>query len=215
MAFCNSCGATLAPGTKFCNKCGSPITPATAPTAAPTASTPTPTTAAPAPGAPQPTGGSSALKVVLIVVAVIIGIGIIGIAGVGFVGYRIAKSAHVHQKGDSVKVETPFGTVSTNDPDQAVKDLGVDVYPGAQVQKEGTASASFGSIHTVSANFETSDSLDKVCDFYRSKFPAATVNTSDQDHCNIVARDKNNAITINIQASDGTTKIQIATVNKG
>lgn len=167
------------------------------------------------PVAPPPTGGSSALKIVLIVVAVIVAIGIIGIVGVGVVGYRIAKHAHVQQKGDSVKVETPLGTFSANDPDQAVKDLGVDVYPGAQVQKEGTASASFGSIHTVSANFESSDPLEKVCDFYRTKYPAATVDTSDQDHCNIVAKDKNNAITINIEASGGTTRIQIATVNKG
>jgi hypothetical protein len=198
---------------KFCNKCGAPIAPGTAPAATPTASAPTSTT--PTPVSAQPTGGGSGLKIVLIVVAVIIAIGIIGIAGVGFVGYRIAKHAHVQQKGDSVKVETPLGTFSANDPDQAVKDLGVDVYPGAQVQKEGTASASFGSIHTVSANFETSDPLDKVCDFYRTKFPGATVNTSDQDHCNIVAKDKNNAITINIESSGGTTKIQIATVNKG
>src|SRR5579864_3135152 len=215
MAFCNSCGATLTSGTKFCNKCGTPIAPGNAPAATPSGFAPVPTTAAPAVVAPQPTGGSSALKVVLIVVAVIIAIGIIGIAGVGFIGYRIAKNAHVQQKGDSVKVETPIGTFSANDPDQAIKDLGVDVYPGAQVQKEGTASASFGSIHTVNANFETSDPIDKVCDFYRSKFPAATVNTSDQDHCNIVANDKSNAITINVESSGGTTKIQIATVNKG
>lgn len=215
MAFCNSCGATLTPGMKFCNKCGTPIAPDSAPAARPTTFAPIPTTAAPAPITPQPTGGSSALKVVLIVVAVIIAIGIIGIAGVGFVGYRIAKNAHVQQKGDNVKVETPLGTFSANDPDQAVKDLGVDVYPGAQVQKEGTASASFGSIHTVSANFETSDALEKVCEFYRSKYPAASVNTSDQDHCNIVAKDKNKAITINVEASGGTTRIQIATMNKG
>jgi len=210
MAFCNSCGATLNPGTKFCNKCGTPIAPgAPAPAA-------TPTTSAPAPVAtPAPTtGGGSALKVVLIVVAVIVAIGIIGIAGVGIIGYKIAKSAHVQQKGDSVKVETPIGTFSANDPDQAVKDLGVDVYPGAEVQKQGTASVSFGSLHTVTANFETSDPLDKVCDFYKSKFPAATVNTSDQDHCNIVANDKSNGVTINIESSGGATKIQIVTVNK-
>jgi flagellar basal body-associated protein FliL len=166
-------------------------------------------------GAPaQPTGGSSALKIVLIVVAVIIVIGIIGIAGVGFVGYRIAKSAHVQQKGDSVKVETPIGTFSANDPDQAVKDLGVDVYPGAQVQKEGTASVTFGSIHTVTANFLSDDSLDKVCEFYRSKFPTASVNTSDQNHCTVVTNDKMNSVTVNADASGSGTKFQIAAVTK-
>jgi len=210
MAFCNSCGATLTSGTKFCNKCGAPIAGATA---APASTTPaaTPNQAAPAP--PKPSGGG-ALKVILIVVAVIISIGILGIATVDIIGYKIAKSAHVKQNGDSVKVETPIGTFSANDPDQAVKDLGVEVYPGAQVQKEGTASVSFGSLHTVSANFATNDPLDKVCDFYRSQFPSASVNTSDQNHCTVVSGDKTNTVTVNAESTGNGTKFQIATVNK-
>src|SRR6266568_2175080 len=67
MAFCNSCGATLSAGTKFCNKCGAAVA-----------------AAAPTPGVtpasvPPTTGGSSALKIILIVVAVIVGIGILGV----------------------------------------------------------------------------------------------------------------------------------------
>ncbi len=206
MAFCNSCGATLTPGTKFCTKCGSPITGATA-------AAPTPTATPAAPLAPKPSGGG-ALKVILIVAAVIISIGILGIATVGIIGYKIAKSAHVQQKGDSVKVETPIGTFSANDPDQAIKDLGVEIYPGAQVQKEGTASVSFGSLRTVTANFESNDPLDKVCDFYRSKFPSASVNTSDQNHCTVVSGDKANTVTINADSTGSGTKFQIASVNK-
>ena len=73
-----------------------------------------------------------------------------------------------------MKVETPFGSIETsNDPDQAAKDLGVDIYPGAEVQKNGSATVNFGSIHTVTASFDSSDSVDKVCDFYRSRFPNA------------------------------------------
>src|SRR5437660_10704250 len=122
MAFCNSCGATLNPGTQFCNKCGAAV--ATAPGA---------TSAArpPIPAPPAPTGGSSALKIILIVVAVIVVIGILGMVTVGVIGYRIAKSSHVTQDGDHVKVQTPFGSVETSkDPDQAAKELGVDIYPG-------------------------------------------------------------------------------------
>src|ERR1700730_5076555 len=123
MAFCNSCGATLSPGTKFCNTCGATV-----------ASTPGVSSAA-APPATPPTGGSRALKIILIVVAVIVLIGILGIATVGIIGYRIAKSSRVSQNGDHVKVDTPFGSVGTfKDPDQAAKDLGVDLYPGAEVQ---------------------------------------------------------------------------------
>jgi hypothetical protein len=199
MAFCNSCGATLTPGTQFCNKCG-----AVATLAAPSTQ---------APGA-TPTGGSSALRVILIVIAVIIGIGIIGIATVGIIGYKIAKSSHVTQEGDRVKVETPFGTINANDPEQAVKDLGVDVYPGAQAQKAGSADLTFAGVHTVTANFLSSDSADKVCSFYKSKFPTANVKSSDQNHCTIVSEDPKNVVTINVQASGDTTKFQIASVTK-
>ncbi|MFZ0859451.1 MAG: zinc ribbon domain-containing protein [Candidatus Sulfotelmatobacter sp.] len=206
MAFCNSCGATLNPGTKFCNKCGAAV--------AVGASSPGVTSTAPPP-APAPTGGGSALKVILIVVAVIVGIGILGIATVGIIGYRIAKSSHVSQNGDHVKVETPFGSVETSkDPDQAAKDLGVDLYPGAQVQRNGASSAAFGGIRTVTAMFETSDAPDKVCSFYKSRFPGAMVTTSDQNHCTIVSNNQKNMITINIQASGNNTKLQITNVSK-
>jgi len=201
MAFCNSCGATLNPGTKFCNKCGAVAS------GGPTAPPATPPAAA-------PTGGSSALKIILIVVAVIVGIGILGLATVGFIGYRIAKSAHVTTQGNRVKVDSPLGSFSANDPEQTVKELGVEVYPGAQVQKEGTATATFGSIHTVAANFETSDPLDKVCDFYKSKFPGANVTSSQENHCSIVSGSSDNSVTINIEASGGTTKINIASISK-
>jgi len=203
MAFCNSCGATLTPGTKFCNKCGAGV-------AGPVNSTPPPITAAPA-----PTGGSSALKIVLIVVAVIVGIGILGIATVGIVGYHIAKSTHVKQEGDHVKVETPFGNVESNaDPDQAAKDIGMDPYPGAQLQKNGTATATFGGIHTASASYTTSDSVDKVCAFYKSRLTNPMVTTSDQNRCTFVSNDKKNMITINAEADGDTTKLQITNVSK-
>ena len=203
MAFCNSCGAALSEGTKFCNKCG-----------AATAAPPAPGMTAPPPGPPS-AGGSSALKIILIVIAVVVCLGILGIATVGIVGYHFAKRAHITQEGDHVKVESPFGTVeSSKDPEQAAKDLGVDVYPGAQAQKNGAASVSFGSMHTVAANFESSDSVDKVCSFYKTKFPDANVTTSDQNHCTIVSSDQKNMITINVKASGDTTKFQITSVSK-
>jgi hypothetical protein len=202
MAFCNSCGATLSPGTKFCNKCGTVVSGG-------------PTAPAATPVAPVPTGGSSALKIILIVVAVIVGMGILGLATVGIVGYRIAKSAHVRQEGKNVKVETPFGNVETSqDPDQAAKDLGVDVYPGAEVQKNGASSATFGAIHTVTANFESSDSVDKVCAFYKSRFPNAMATTSDQNRCTIVSNDQKNMVTINIEPNGDASKFQITNVSK-
>jgi hypothetical protein len=206
MAFCNSCGASLNPGTKFCNRCGAAVAAGT--------SAPALASAAPAP-APAPTGGSSALKVVLIVVAVIVGICVLGVATVGIIGYRIAKSSHVSQNGDHVKVETPFGSVETSkDPDQAARDLGVELYPGSEVQRNGASSAAFGGIRTVTAAFETSDAPDKVCTFYKSKFPGAMVTTSEQNHCTIVSNNQKNMITINIESAGDKTKLQITNVSK-
>src|SRR5579863_5333881 len=183
MAFCNSCGAALDAGTRFCNKCGALQT---ASTPAP-AATPAPPSAVTAPPAPAPTGGSGALKIILIVIAVIVGIGILGVASLGFFAYRVAKSAHVTQNGDSVKVDTPFGSFSANDPDQTVKELGVDVYPGATVQKQGTATATFGGVHTVVAYLVSGAPLDKVCEFYIRKVPGAAGASSEEKHCSIVS----------------------------
>jgi hypothetical protein len=197
MAFCNSCGATLTPDAKFCNGCGAATTAATPVQAAP------------------PAGRSSGLKVVLIVIAVIVGIGILSVAGISFVIYHAAKSAHVRVEGNNSRVETPFGTIETSqDPQKVAQDLGVDVYPGAQAQKNASSSASFGAIRTVTAVFQTSDSLDKVCSFYKSRFPSAVVTTADQNHCVIVSNDPKNMITISIEPSGDATKFSITSVNR-
>jgi hypothetical protein len=147
---------------------------------------------------------------------VIIVIGALGIGVLTVVGLHIAKNSHVRQEGDRVKVETPFGTVeSSKDPDQVAKNLGVDIYPGAEVQKDGAASASFGNLRTVNATFESSDSVDKVCSFYKSKFPSATVTTSDENHCTIVSNSTPpNVVSINIQSNGGGSKLQISSVMK-
>jgi hypothetical protein len=214
MAFCNSCGATITPGTRFCNKCGATIT-ASSPAPAGTPVTPAPAAAPAAAPAPAPAGGSSALKIILIIVAIVVGLGILSVAGFSYFVYHVAKSARVHQQGNNVKVETPFGTVETSaDTDKVAKDLGVDIYPGAKAQKEGNSSASFGSIRTVTGAFTSSDSLDKVCDFYKGKFPNAMTTTSDQNRCAIVANDQNNMVTINIEAAGDATKLQITNVHK-
>jgi zinc ribbon protein len=204
MAFCNSCGAQLTEGTRFCSKCGAPITGTTGATlSVAMPSTPTATNAP-----------SSALKTILIIVGAIILIGIVGIASLTFIGVRLARHSRVTQEGEHVKVETPFGTAETSkDPEDAAKELGVDVYPGADPQKEGASTATFGRVRTVSAAFQSDDSVEKVCAFYRSKFPNATVSTSDQNRCTIVSNDPPNMITINVEPSGDGSKFQIASVS--
>ena len=205
MAFCNSCGATLESGAKFCNKCGT-----TQPGAASASVTPvfTGTT----PGTTPQSGG--ALKVILIVVAVIVGLGILGIAAVSFVGYRIARHTRVHNENGNVRVETPFGTVNTTtDPDEAARDLGIDSYPGAEVVKGTTSNMTMGTMHTATADFETSDAPSAVAEFYKLKVPNANVVSATGDHYAIISTDKKNMLSINIEPKGGKTRIHIARVS--
>jgi hypothetical protein len=203
MAFCNSCGVSLDPGTKFCNKCGAAVS------SAPAASAVVAAGPAPAQG-----GGSGVLKVILIVVGVFVILGVLAVSTVAFIGWRVARNMHVKQEGNHVKIDSPFGSVETSkNPEDIARDLGVDVYPGAQPMKNGSATASFAGIKTASAVFKSSDSVDQVSAFYKAKFPNAMVTTSDQNRCKIIAQDQKNMTTIDIQADDGQTKIQITHVS--
>src|SRR5205085_2475217 len=159
MAFCNSCGATLDAGTKFCNKCGTALPAANIPVS-------TPGTAAPAQG-----GGSNVLKIVLIVVAVLVGLGVIGAVTTAYVAHRAYakfKESRIEEKNGHVKIETPMGTVeSSQDSDKVASDLGDFMYPGADAVKDASSSVSFGDTHTVSTELLTSDAPDKVAEYYK------------------------------------------------
>jgi hypothetical protein len=210
MAFCNSCGANITSGTRFCNKCGAAIL----------SSAPAPVGAAPIaagsvpPPSPAPSSGGGALKAILIIVGVIVLVGVLGLTSVAFFAWRVARHARISHDGGNVKVETPFGTVeSAKDPQEVARNLGVDLYPGSQTLKNGTASVNFGAIHTVSLNAESTDSLDKVCSFYKAKFPSA-MSTSQADQCSILSNDKKSMITINIKVYGDKTKIAITNVTK-
>jgi hypothetical protein len=217
MAFCNSCGANIVPGTRFCNKCGAAILASSLP---PVATTPAVGSAPPSPSTPPvatsaPASGGDALKAILIVVGVIVLVGILGITSLAFFAWHVGHRTRVHQEGGNMKVETPFGTVqTTKDPQEAARNLGVDIYPGAEISKEGATSATLGGIHTVALNLESTDPLDQVCGFYKPKFPNAMVVSADANQCTIVSNDQKNMITINAKAENGRTRIVITNVSK-
>jgi zinc-ribbon domain len=205
MAFCNSCGTSLESNAKFCPKCGAvqaagAVTSAGAVTAAPAGSLP---------ATPPP---SSTLKTVLIVIVAVMALGAVAIGTLTVIGLRIARHTHVTQNGDNVHVEGPFGTINTN-PSDVSRDLGIDVYPGARMLKSNGANVQIAGMHTVAAEFESDDPADKVADFYKSKFPNANVNVSNQDHYTIVSTDKKNLITINIEKQGEKTLIHIASIS--
>jgi len=156
---------------------------------------------------------SKGLKTFLIVVGVVIVLGILGTVAATLVGLHIARRTHVTQNGDNVQVVTPFGKVTTSkNSEDAVRNIGVDIYPGAHALKTDAASVVMGGMKTVSAEFETSDPPGKVFDFYKHRFPHANVTEGDREHYTIVSTDRGSIVTINIEASDNGSHFHIANV---
>ncbi len=206
MAFCNSCGANLGEGAKFCPKCGT-SQPGSAAVNAPPAVNPAPASAAPA-------QQRNTLRTALIIVGAVFILGAITIAALTAIGLHIARRTHIEKRDGNVRVESPFGTVeSSTDPSAVTRSLGAALYPGAHVLNSNSANVNVAGVHTVAADFETDDPIDKVADFYRSKFPHANVTTSDHGHLTIVSNEKGNLVTINLEGNEGKTVIHIANVS--
>ncbi len=208
MAFCNSCGAQVDDAAAFCRSCGKPLPrTATAPPQAGFSPQPPPPTNREVPF-DAPRSGSSVVKVVLIVFAVIIGMGVLGVVS----AFHMLKRVKVEQRGDRTHVETPFGTVDTNaDPAEVAKNLGVEVYPGAKAL-ESSSAVTVGSMKTATATFTTSDPPDKVSEFYEKRLPNARVSTHDGKEHTIVADTESGMTTVSIDSSGGKTTIVISTI---
>ena len=207
--FCTKCGTALAPDTRSCPACGTPVAvvPAFAPVAPP-----------PPPVAP-PQQGTSAVKIVLIILGIVFGLGILAAGAFGFFVWRVAHSIHVSGNGEQVTINTPAGHLSADSTEKfTASDIGTDLYPGAEPTKGGMRmTLPTGSM--VSAAYLTSDSRDQVLAFYKSKLPgnASTFNT---DNGAVVTwnKDQNESIVITITSSpsefDGKTQIHIVHTTK-
>ena len=147
--------------------------------------------------------------------AVIALFGILAFGSIAFFAWHVARHVHAHQDGNNVRVETPFGNVeTTKDPADAARNLGVDLYPGAELLKNGSSTATFGGVHTATISAESSDPVEQVFNFYKAKFPNAMVTTSDAGHSTIISNDNKRMITINVESQGGKTKIMITSVSR-
>jgi hypothetical protein len=179
----------------------------------------TPVAAAPAgfaapPAAYPAKSGGGALKIILIVLAILIGLGILGAGAVGFVVWRVAHSIHVNGKDGQLTLNTPSGSVTASNQNNFTADeLGADIYPGAQSVHGGMRmNLPTGSI--ISGVFLTSDPKDKVLAFYKNKLgSSASVFDSDTSAMITLKKDNHENIMITISArpseNDGKTKISM------
>ncbi len=169
-SFCTKCGAALSPETQFCTACGTAVA-AAAPVAAysqPAAGFPPGAAGYPPPPAPA-SSGSSALKIILIIVGVFVGLGILAVAIFGFTVWRVAHAIHVDGPNGQVTVNTPGGAITANKAETfTASELGTDIYPGAQSAR-GSVRMELPNMSMVTGVFVTSDSKDQVVSFYKGK----------------------------------------------
>ena len=205
MAFCNSCGTRLENDAQFCPKCGA----AQAAGTAPGVSTQAAQTIPQAQARPTPSPAARPLLITLGIGLAVLGLCIVAAT---IFGLHVARHTHVQNRDGNVRVDTPFGTVeTTTNPSDAARQLGVDLYPGAHVLKSNTANIGIAGVNAVAAELESDDPADKVADFYKTKFPDATVKVSGSRY-EIVAKQKDNLVTIKIEPQGDKTHIKVATV---
>jgi hypothetical protein len=181
----------------------------------------TPPAPVPYPQAAPATGGSSAVKVILIVLAIVVGLGILGAGAVGFMVWRVAHAIHTSAKNGEFSINTPGGTLSAGAASHfTAAELGTDIYPGAEATKGGMRmNLPSGSI--TSGVFVTSDSKEQVVSFYKQKL-GSDASVFDAADSAMITLKKGEHETVMVTVSnragenDGKTKISIVhTTNKG
>lgn len=241
--YCAKCGTMVDPGAKFCQSCGTPA-PTPVQAAAPPSYAPPPPPQAqwapPPPGQqppaypaqapmapPPPKKSGGALKVILIALGVIVILVVVGIIGISlFVKKTVLDNISVKEgpggKGE-ISINTPGGQLKLSSKNEISEEkLGVPIYPGAKAD-EGAGSISFtgtdekGSGTFGGAAFTTTDSVDKVVEFYKSKLGSKVTvldSTSEGKHSVIlnVATEKSwKTITIQDEGT-GVTKITVTSL---
>jgi hypothetical protein len=137
------------------------------PVAPPYAASPQPQ---PVAAPPATSGGTSALKIILIIVGVLVFLVVMVVAVIGYGVYRVHKAMHVNPTTGAMTVNTPgFAMNADTGMKFTAEELGTDIYPGAEPSKSGNLRMNIAGSSVVSATFLTTDAKDKVVDFYKSK----------------------------------------------
>jgi len=203
-SFCAKCGAESSPDKQFCTACGAPL-------AAPTA-----VGASAQPAAAPANSGSSAVKIILIIVAIFVVLCVIGAGIAGYTMWRVSRAFHVSGPGGQVTMSTPNGTLTANPSESySASELGTDPYPGAQSHKGGMR-MNMPSGSMVTAVFVTSDSKDKVLAFYKEKLGSAASIIDTQEGAILTlstGQQESVMVTISSKSSENDGKTRIAIVH--
>ncbi|MDR3774296.1 MAG: hypothetical protein P4L26_13155 [Terracidiphilus sp.] len=175
-----------------------------------------PAAAPPQPAAPPAkSGGSSAVKIILIVLGIFAFFVLLLVAALMYGCYKVRKAIQVNSSTGETSLSVPGMSMNA---DSGMKftasELGTDIYPGAEPKKSGNMRMNIAGNSVVSATFLTSDPKGKVVDFYKDKLGSGvtsmdfgssamlTLKKSDHDQVTVTIVQEANQ-------SDGKTQIHI------
>ncbi|HUD98019.1 MAG TPA: hypothetical protein VMR62_00485 [Bryobacteraceae bacterium] len=152
-------------------------------------------------------------------------LGVLGIAALVTTGLYFADHVRVTERDarGEATLETPFGTVRVRDNARFdPRHMGVPVYPGAVRDDESRKLASFrfdfGDIHKgfaiSTATYRTSDSIDRVTDFYRSELPHWMISQRDSGGLQLSLTRHGYKRMVAICEEDGETRIALASMGE-
>lgn len=201
--FCEKCGAPASTGEQFCSSCGASAAPAAQPTAV-------------QPVAVPAKSGGGAVKIILIIVAVIVGLGILAMGAIGYVGWRVSRAIHVSGPNGQMTLQTSEGKVNLNTSETyTAAELGTDPYPGATSERGGMKmDLPTGSM--VTGVFTTTDSKDQVVAFYKAKFGsgASVIDSSDGAIISMnISPQESVMVTVSANSSQDKGKTRVAIVH--
>lgn len=178
-----------------CPHCGAPLT------------APTPDAKAsrcPACGMPTGTRGRRFIPLFLVVV-VLFGV-LVMIAGIVLV-----KHIRTRREGDRRIVETPFGSMITNeDSSQLANRLHIPVYPGSRGLPSNVVKQA-GEI-TATVEFESLDSVDQVVGFYQRHIPGLALRRASAQETDLHRDDRGVTLLISVARDAGSTHLSITEV---
>jgi hypothetical protein len=167
------------------------------------------------PPAPPAKGGGGAMKIILIILGVFGFLVLLVVCVLAYACHRVRQAYHVDSKTGATSMSIPGMSMSSDSGMTfTASELGIDIYPGAEPSKSGNMRMNIAGSSVVSATFLTSDSKDKVVEFYKDKLGSnsssmdfggsaiLTMKKSDQDQVSITISQQSNQ-------ADGKTQIHI------
>jgi hypothetical protein len=159
------------------------------------------------------------------VMLMVLMLGVLGIAALVTTGLYVASHVRVTETsaGGETTVETPFGAVRVRDNARFdPKHMGVPIYPGAVRQRDCRNLASFhfdfGHVHKAfavsAAEYRTSDSVDRVTDFYRDQLPHWLISQKEGGCTRLSFTKGGYKRFVAIYEDDGETRIALASVGE-